>query len=151
MNTRHFLGFILLFVIANCAYAQSFEKKEGIYAPIEASLSHVNQKVASHFLITDIPDGFNEDQYKKAVQEVCYSNPICKSQSQAIFDSYGVSARKVGDMFSVMICDKENKWKIMEDFSCNNMRVEIQSWKNEDQVPCKFEDSWERIKLEYCM
>lgn len=151
MNSRHFLGVILLVIITNCAYAGSVEKKEGIYAPVEASLCHLNQKVASHFLTTGIPEGFDEVQYKKAVQEVCYSNPICKSQSQAIFESYGVSARKADDMFSVMLCDKEKKWKIMEDFSCNNMRVEIQSWKNRDQVPCKFEDNWEDIQLEYCM
>lgn len=150
MNSRHFLGVILLVIITNCAYAGSVEKKEGIYEPVEASLCHLNQKVASHFLTTGIPEGFDEVQYKTAVKEVCYSNPVCKSQAEEIFNSYIVRARKTDDMFSVMLCDKETKRKVMEDFSCNNMRVEIQNWKKVDQAPCKFEDNLEYIKSEYC-
>jgi hypothetical protein len=41
-------------------------------------------------------------------------------------------------------------WKIMEDFSCNNTRVEVQSWRMLNKVPCKFEDNWQRIKEENC-
>lgn len=151
MRIRRFLLLILLVAFVGCAHApESVEKKEGIYAPVEASLCHMNQKVVSHFLTSGVPDGFNGAQYKAAVEEVCYSNPVCKSQAQAIFDSYGVSARKIDDIFSVMLCDKEMKWKVMEDFSCNNMRVEIQSWKKGDKGPCEFEDDWERIKQENC-
>jgi hypothetical protein len=66
------LIFILLIGLLGCATV--FEKKEKIYAPLESSLCHINQKVASHFLISGVPDGFNEAQYKAAVEEVCYSN-----------------------------------------------------------------------------
>jgi hypothetical protein len=150
MQSRDYLIALFLFVLVNCAYAQSVEKKESMYAPIEVSLCQINQKVASHFLTTGIPDGFNETQFKSAVNEVCSSNPVCMSQSREIFDSYGIRVRKIDDMFSVMLCDKEMKRKILEDFSCNNMRVEVHSWKMENQVPCMFEDNWEQIKLEYC-
>lgn len=151
MRTGRLLAVFLLVAFVGFVYAtETVEKKEGIYAPVEASLCHINQKVASHFLASGVPDGFNEAQYKAAVKEVCYSNPVCKSQAQTIFDSYGVSARKIDDMFSVMVCDKEMKWKIMEDFSCNNMRVEVQSWKKWDKVHCEFEVNWERIKQENC-
>jgi hypothetical protein len=76
MQSRNYLIALFLLVLVNCAYAQSVEKKESIYAPLEASLCHINQKVASHFLIAGIPDGFNETQYKSAVNEVCSSNPV---------------------------------------------------------------------------
>jgi len=151
MRTVRFLGTILLVAFVGCAYAtEPVQKKETIYAPVEASLCHMNQKVSSHFLISGIPGGFNEAQYKAAVQEVCYSNPVCKSQAEAIFDSYGVDARKIDDMFSVMLCDKEMKWKIMEDFSCNNLRVELQSWKVLNKVRCEFEEDWQRVREENC-
>jgi len=151
MGTKPFLIVILLFGLVSCVHAtESVEKKEAIYAPVEASLCQINQRVASHFLISSIPDGFNEAQYRAAVIEVCHSNPVCKSRAETIFDSYGVDARKIDDMFSVMLCDKEMKWKIMEDFSCNNMRVEVESWRMPDKVPCGFEDNWQRIIEESC-
>jgi hypothetical protein len=150
MQSRNYLIALFLFVLVNCAYAQSVEKKESMYAPLEASICDINQKVASHFLITGIPDGFNETQYKIAVNEVCSSDHVCMSQSREIFDSYGIEVRKIDDMFSVMLCDKEMNHKILEDFSCNNMLVEVDSWRMENPVPCEFEDNWERIKLEYC-
>lgn len=151
MRKGHFVILILLLFLVGCVHAtKPLEKKEGIYAPVEASLCHIDQKVASHFLVSGVPDGFNEVQYKAAVNEVCYSNPVCMSQAQEIFNSYGVSARKIDDMFSVMLCDKEMKWKVMEHFSCNNMHVQVQSWRNEDKVSCKLEDNWENIKQEDC-
>jgi hypothetical protein len=147
--SRSFI-FILLIAVVGCAPAQTIEKKEKIYAPVESTLCHINQKVASHFLISGIPDGFNEAQYRAAVKEGCYSNPVCKSQAEAIFASYGVDARKIDDIFSVMLCDKEMRRKIMEDFSCNHLLVEVHSWQEAGNVVCEFEIDWERIKREKC-
>jgi hypothetical protein len=53
-------------------------------------------------------------------------------------------------MFTVMLCDKELKWKIMEDFSCNNRRVEIQTWRLGDKMPFEFEADWQRVIHEFC-
>ena len=151
MRAMGFLGTILLVAFVGCAYTiEPIQKRESTYAPVEASLCHINQKVASHFLISGILDGFNEAKYNAAVKEVCYSNPVCRSQAETIFNSYGVDARKIDDMFSVMLCDKEMQWKIMEDFSCNNMRVEVQSWKVSNKVRCKFEEYWQRVREENC-
>jgi hypothetical protein len=148
-------GFLIVIIasviLASCTNAtNSMAKKESLYAPVEASLCNIDQKVANHFLITGVPEGFNRSQYETAVKEVCYSNPSCKSQAQAIFDSYGVDARKIDDMFSVMLCDKEMKYKIMEHFSCNNMRVQDHSWKMGDKIPCDFNKDWELKKQEIC-
>lgn len=151
MKAMHWLILILLAALINCTHVpMSVDERDSIYEPVAASLFNINQKVTSHFLISGIPDGFNEVQYKKAVDDVCYSNPVCKSQALEIFRSYGVSAKKVDDMFSVMLCDKEMNWKIMEDFSCNNTRTEVKSWRQTDRVRCEFEEKWQLIKQEYC-
>ena len=151
MNAKLFLIIILLVGCTGCVYAeQSIEQKENIYAPVGSSLYNINQKVASYFLKSGIPDGFDKAQYKTAVGNVCYPNPVCKSQAETIFNMYGIDVRKIDGIFSVMLCDREMKWKVMEDLSCNNTRVEILSWKEESKIPCQFEQNWERIKHENC-
>jgi hypothetical protein len=151
MKALRCLLLILLAAFINCTHVPvPGEEKDSIYDPVAASLFNINQKVASHFLISGVPDGFNEAQYKAAVEAVCYPNPVCKSQAQEIFRSYGVSARKIDDIFSVMLCDKEMTWKVMEDFSCDNTRTEVKSWRQGDGVRCDFEENWQRIKQEYC-
>ena len=83
------LSLICLFTFGGCAHAgSSIEEKEKIYAPIESSLFLINQKVASHYLVSGIPDGFDEIQYKNAVVEVCYPNPSCKAKAEEIFNSF---------------------------------------------------------------
>lgn len=142
------IGFLV--VLVGCAHATKLgTEMTSTYAPVEASLTHINQKVASHF-IRDIPDTFNTDQYVGTINEVCRSNPQCLSETKTILDSYGVKVRKVDDMFSVMLCDKDMKRKIMEDFSCNNLTVEIKTWKTGIQEPCAFESNWQRVRQDYC-
>ena len=136
-------------VVAACA-PEPLIKKEQTYAPIEASLCHINQKVAGHFVDSGIPDRFDEVQYRTAVEQVCLPNPYCKPQAEGILDSFGIKARKIDDMFSVMLCDKDLKWKVMEDFSCNNRLVEIQTWRLGDQIPCEFETDWQSVMQKYC-
>ena len=142
--------FLILLVVVGACAPEPLIKKEETYAPIEASLSHINQKVSGHFVDSGIPDGFDAVQYKAAVEQVCFPNPYCRTQAVGIFDSFGIKARKVDDMFTVMLCDKELQWKVMEDFSCNNLRVEVQSWKSAENVPCDFETNWQRVEKEYC-
>ncbi|NTU41619.1 MAG: hypothetical protein HGA78_00910 [Nitrospirales bacterium] len=154
MNKREFqmtilLSLFLLMVFSGCTPAP-LVAKEDAYAPIEASLSHINQKVAGHFLESGVPDGFNSSRYRAAVEEVCFPSPACKAQAEEIFSSFSVSARKVDNMFSVMLCDKEQIRKVMEDFSCNNRRVEIQSWKLNEETPCEFEADWQGAVQEFC-
>ncbi|MBI5634970.1 MAG: hypothetical protein HZA15_15995 [Nitrospirae bacterium] len=149
-GTRNIVcALLLIILVASCAPAPLI-KKEETYAPIEASLAHINQKVAGHFLDSGVPDGFDAVQYRAAIEQVCFPNPYCKTQAVGIFDSFGIKARKVDDMFSVMLCDKDLKWKIMEDFSCNNLRVEIQSWRIGENVPCEPESDWQRVIKEFC-
>src|SRR5208337_4922628 len=130
MRKLRLFAIIATIILAGCSTVQDKAgKKAETYAPIEASLTHINQKVGSYFLVNGIPDGFNSAQYEEAVKAVCYSSPACRDQAQTIFDTFGLDVRKIDDIFSVMLCDKEMKWKIMEDFSCNPMKVEVQSWR----------------------
>jgi hypothetical protein len=118
MRIRLLLIIIFLIGLTGCAITEkSIDKRVKNYAPIESSLSQINQKVSSHFLKSGVPEGFNKEQYKTAVEEVCYSNNICKSKAQNIFDSFGVDARKIDGVFSVMLCDKAMNWKAMEDLA----------------------------------
>lgn len=126
-------------------------KKEGInYASTASSLTDIDQRVKSYYLTRDIPDNFNESQYRIVMNELCSSNPVCKSQIEELFDAYNVQVRKIDDTFSVLLCDVDKSKKIMEDFGCNSMLVEIKSWKERDNVPCKFEDDWQQILQQHC-
>jgi hypothetical protein len=125
-------------------------KKEERYAPIEASLFNTNQKVAGHFNESGIPDSFDAEQWRAAIEQECFPNPYCKTQAESILNSFGIKARKINNFFTVMLCDKDMKWKVMEDFSCNNRRVEIQTWRSAEKIPCDFEADWQRIEKEFC-
>jgi hypothetical protein len=151
MSASSCYGLILLIILTSCAHiTEPTERREIDYASVEASLCNIDQKVKSHYLSSDIPDGFNESQYEAVVNEICSSNPVCISQIQEIFASYGVRARKVDSTFTVMLCDKDLSRKVMEDFGCNSMLVEVKSWKEGDGVPCKFEDNWQLVLQQYC-
>jgi len=45
-------------------------------------------------------------------------------------------------MFSVMLCDKEQTVKFMEDFSCNEQKVEISSFQITPEQDCQLESEW---------
>ena len=137
-------------ILSGCASLCITKDSENLYPPIEASLTNINQKVAGNLLLTEIPEGFNEIQYKKAVEEVCFPEPTCRTKAEKIFDAFELKVKKVDDMFSVMLCDKKNHWKIMEDYSCNNRLVEIHTWKMVNKIPCEFETDWAEFVKTYC-
>jgi hypothetical protein len=148
MNVKYF-ALIMLFVLTSCM--PCIGKKEGINdASVASSLTDINQKVSSHFLTEDIPDNFDALQYKTIADGLCSSNPVCKSQIEELFDTYNVQVRKIDDTFSVLLCDVGQSKKIMEDFGCNNMLVEIRSWEANDSASCEFEDNWQKVLQQYC-
>jgi hypothetical protein len=67
-----------------------------------------------------------------------------------MFNAYAVHARMLADRtFSVML-DKEGRFKKMEDFSCNEQKVEIRSFEIEPKAEYQFEANWEDKIKPYC-
>ena len=67
-----------------------------------------------------------------------------------MFNSYHVDARMLDGMFSVMLCNNEGNIKKMEDFSCNEQKVEIRIFETDPNAPCQFETNWRDKIMEYC-
>jgi hypothetical protein len=112
-------------------------------------LPYLNQKVAgyldSHDKLT-----LTIDTYKKIVSEVCTPLPSCGKNAEIMFSTFEVQVRTLDSMFSTMLCDKEGKVKKMEDFSCNEQKVEIPNFLEDAQTKCSFEVRWKEMVASFC-
>lgn len=112
-------------------------------------LVQLNERVAGYMYGKDIPDNFDAVQYREIVDKVCDS-PTCKQESDALFKDYDVKAKKVGSFFSVLLCDTATHDKVMEDYSCNHMKVEVRSWESQKPQACNFAADWKDIYDREC-
>jgi len=106
-------------------------------------LPYLNQKVAGYLDANQV-DALDGETYKGIVDKVCSPLPSCGKNAVIMFDTYSVHPRRLEGMFSVMLCDKTDKVKIMEDFSCNEQKVEIPSFQMEPRGRCAAEEKWEK-------
>lgn len=106
-------------------------------------LPYLNQMVAG-YLDANKVGVLNEQTYKEIVDKVCGPLPSCGKNASILFDTYSVQPRKLNGMFSVMLCDKERPIKVMEDFSCNEHKVEIPSFLTEPTAHCMADEAWKR-------
>ncbi len=121
------------------------------YTPVQQSLSYLTQKVEGYYDKNQITKDFNEVQYMKALEERCYQFPTCKARVDDLLNFYELKARSVDDgIITVMLCEKESHNKVMEDFSCDNSRVEVRSWERETPEKCDFETQWGDVINTYC-
>jgi hypothetical protein len=104
-------------------------------------LPYLNQKVAGYRDMNQVAP-LDAQTYKDIVDKVCGPLPSCGKNAAIMFDTYRVQVRSLGDIFSVMLCDKDGAIKIIEDFSCNENKVEILSFLNGTKVKCIFEEKW---------
>jgi hypothetical protein len=104
-------------------------------------MPYLNQMVAG-YLDMNQTAAVDAQTYKGIVDKVCGPLPSCGKNAAIMFDTYSVQARSLDGIFSVMLCDKKGAIKIIEDFSCNENKVEIPSFKDGTTVPCVFEDNW---------
>jgi hypothetical protein len=142
--------FILVFVLSACAPI-GMESKIKKYTPVQESLTYLTQKVEGYYGSGHIPKDFNEAQYMKALEEVCYPFPTCKARVDDIISSYELRARSVDDgIITVMLCEKKSHSKIMEHFSCDNSRVQVRAWEKDEPEKCDFERRWEDVVSTYC-
>jgi len=104
-------------------------------------LPYLNQKVAGYLEANQVV-ALDGQTYKGIVDKVCGPLPSCGKNAAIMFDTYSVQPRRLDGMFSVMLCDKGATLKIMEDFSCNEQKVEIPSFQIEPKDRCAFEEKW---------
>jgi hypothetical protein len=112
-------------------------------------LPYLNQKVAGYIDANKVL-ALDAAIYKQIVDNVCSPLPSCGKNAANMFETYSVQPRMLNDMFSVMLCDKGSTIKIMEDFSCNEQRVEIPSFQTDPMAYCGFENKWKEKITTYC-
>jgi hypothetical protein len=109
-------------------------------------LPYLNQKVAGYIIENKIKS-LDANSYKEIVNAMCYPLSPCRKSAENMFRTYTVTPRMLDGMFSVMLCDKDGKTKDMEDFSCNEEKVEIRNYEIDSNAHCEFEANWkEKIK-----
>lgn len=142
--------FILAFSLSACA-STGMESKIKKYTPVQESLTYLTQKVEGYYGSGGISKDFNEAQYMKALEEVCYPFPTCKARVEYITSSYELKARSVDDgIIAVMLCEKKSHSKVMEHFSCDNSRVQVRTWEKDEPEKCDFEPRWKDVVSTYC-
>ena len=142
--------FILVFFLSACA-PTSMESKIKKYTPVQESLTYLTQKVEGYYGRDQISKNFDEVQYMKGLEEVCYPFLTCKARVDDIISSYELRARSVDDgIITVMLCGKKSHNKVMEHFSCDNSRVQIRTWEKDKPERCEFELQWENVVSTYC-
>lgn len=104
-------------------------------------LPYLNQKVAGY--LDAYPEYMLESEsYRNIADEECGSLPSCAKDAALLLETYSVQVRMLDGMFSVMLCDKKQTMKVMEDFSCNEQKVEIPSFQITTEPDCQFESEW---------
>jgi hypothetical protein len=140
MRKIYTLVFACAFMCSSCV----IQTKSHVRSTDESMLNflpYLNQKVAGYL---DEHTGYNLDpeNYKDIVDEVCNTLSPCGKKVKVMFDIYKVKTQNLDGMFSVLLCDKETLSKVMEDFSCNEQKVEIPSFQSSSMQKCDFEPNW---------
>jgi hypothetical protein len=148
MNNRSLLVLAGLFLCSACGTMTSLPIRT-TDATMATFLPELNKKVAG-YLEKNPTAALDRQTYKEIVDKVCSPLPECGEKAALMYATYSVQARKLNTMFSVMLCDKYEALKIMEDFSCNESTVEIVSYQDETMTPCMFEAKWKTKVASLC-
>ncbi|MBF0520044.1 MAG: hypothetical protein HQK92_09995 [Nitrospirae bacterium] len=136
----------LLTVLLGIALFGCVEGRVKKYTPVQEDLTSLTQKVEGYYN-GNIPNNFSEVEYTRVLHELC---PNCESVAN-ILNNYTLKARIVNhDVITVMLCDKQTNNKVMEDFSCNNNKVEVRTWEKDKPESCEFESDWKGVIDTYC-
>lgn len=132
--------FVCVFMCSSCVTQTKTHERTTDEAMLNF-LPYLNQKVAGYL---DEHTGYNFDleNYKDIVDKVCNTSSTCGKNVKVMFDVYKVKAQRSDGIFSVLLCDKETLSKVMEDFSCNEQKVEIPSFQISSMQKCDFEPNW---------
>lgn len=137
---------LLVLAMSGCSWKEgAVEKQEGVYSSLDAAVIDFSGKVKGYLGQHSMkaPSDFT-DNYIEIIEQA-YPSGSGKHKVKTILSTYQLRARGLGDTFSVMLCEKDGR-KLLEDFNCNRLRVEIKTWKHELDAPCEFEENWQ----DYC-
>lgn len=148
MKRLFFISLVSFFLLSACAIVSAAPERSTDEAMLNF-LPYLNQKVAGYLDSHDIKS-LNMKTYKNIVNEVCVPLPTCGKNAEIMFNTYDIQVRSLDGMFSMMLCDKDGNAKKMEDFSCNEQKVEIQSFKIDAQAQCSFEARWKEQVTPFC-
>ena len=140
MKRTYLLVLVSLLLCSACAIGPKIQDRTTDEAMLNF-LPYLNQKVAG-YLDANKVDELDRQTYKGIVDKVCGPLPSCGKNATILFDTYSVQSRRLDSMFSVMLCDKKATIKIMEDFSCNEQKVEIPSFQIDPKASCVLEENW---------
>ena len=148
MKRRFLLVLVSLFLCSACCIGPKIPDRTTDEAMLNF-LPYLNQKVAGYLDANQV-GALDGQTYKGIVDKVCVPLPSCGKNAIIMFDTYSVHPRRLNGMFSVMLCDKDATTKIMEDFSCNEQKVEILSFKADTKALCTAEEKWKEKIAEDC-
>jgi hypothetical protein len=140
MRKIYTLIFVFPFIWSSCAFQTKVQERTTDEAMLNF-LPYLNQKVAG-YLDEHTGNKLDSENYKEIVDEVCGSLPSCGKNAKVMFDTYDIKSRSIDGIFSVMLCEKETSSKVMEDFSCNEQKVEIRTFQSSLMQKCGFEPNW---------
>ena len=145
---RNFLLVFVFYLISACATTPAIPERTTDEAMLNF-LPYLNQKVAGYLEENQLKT-LDSQTYRQIVEKGCIPLPSCGKNAAVMFNTYTVQPRMLGGMFSVMLCNKEMTVKIMEDFSCNESKVEIANFQQDSQAQCIFEDKWKEKIIKDC-
>ena len=139
-----FAAVLCLSVLVGCSHTNSLRPNESQiqeYSSAQITLPDFSMKITGYYQAQklNIPKDFDTGHFFDLLEK---SYPD-QSRVKHIKERYKVLARSLdGNLYSVMLCDPDTNWKIMEDINCHLDRVEISSWQKNSGGPCTFEDNW---------
>ena len=142
MRRKKLLGgaLLLIIVLQGCVLSGQEIKKEEDYSWAAMILSDFSMTILGYYgsQMAPIPKDFSEVEFFRILTK---EDP---NQAKVAFvqGSFKVKVRQIGGHYSAMLCDPKTDRKLMEDFSCDMTRVEIQTWAAGRNAACAFEESW---------
>jgi hypothetical protein len=145
MRSKKLLSAVLLLIfLQGCALWSQETKKDEEYSKAVTILSDFSITILGYYgsQMALIPKDFNEIEFFRILTK---EDP---NQSKVAFirDSFKVKVRQIDGHYSAMLCDPKTDRKLMEDFSCDMTKVEIQTWAVGQNSACVFEENWKQ----YC-
>ena len=148
MKTLYLISLVSFVFLSACSMVSTIPDRSTDESMLNF-LPYLNQKVAG-YIDAHSAKSLDMKVYRAIISEVCVPLPSCGKNAETMFNTYDIQVRTLDGIFSIMLCDKNGTVKKMEDFSCNEQRVEIPSFQIDPKALCAFEDNWKENIAPYC-